>query len=454
LIYENHTVVADPWLTSYGEPEILEVGDYSVKCLDAYGAVLYQGYFGIDGYYNGFGFTIPYPEGTETIQITFGDQVLYSRSPSQNMPSLSNINIQTTGENTYRITWEISDLDGDQITSMVQYSYDAGETWITLCPETVEDYCDADLTGLPGGSCTVKVYSTDGVNTVNKVSNIFNVAKNQPIASIFYPLSNITYPEGANTLEGLVYDIEDGVIPNPSWTSSIDGNLGTGSTIEAELSAGTHIITLTGTDTDGNTVQIQTTVNVASYEATITNHVICGGVDNGTPANIGDTFEPSTTVISYLTLVNASIGDQINWIYTGPNSLTYTDSLILEESGDWNIYSTLDLTQVTPEQALGNWTIEIYLNSELAANDHFTVEEPLTGFTWWGGFIGIAIIAALIAGGYILLKRRKKPETPTQLETPQTQQQTQPHCPDCDKPATWIPQYQRWYCYDCKKYLE
>jgi len=337
---------------------------------------------------------------------------------------------------------------------MVQYSYDDGETWITLYPETEENTCEADLSGLPGGSCTVKVYSTDGINTVNTVSSQFNVAKNKPIASIFYPLSNITYPEGTNTLEGLVYDIEDGVILNPSWTSSIDGSLGTGSTVNTELSKGTHIITLTGTDTDGNTVQTQTTVNIASHEATITSHLTCGNIENGAPANIRDTFEPSTQVISYLTLVNASAGDQINWVYNGPNSLTYTDNLILEETGDWNIYSTLDLTQATPEQTIGDWTIQIYLNDELTASDYFTVEEPLTGFTWWGGFIGLAVIAALITGGYTLLKRRRKTEPPTPSMTPQTQQQNQPNCPTCGQPATWIPQYQRWYCYDCQKYLE
>jgi len=27
-------------------------------------------------------------------------------------------------------------------------------------------------------------------------------------------------------------------------------------------------------------------------------------------------------------------------------------------------------------------------------------------------------------------------------------------CPYCGKPATWIPQYQRWYCYNCGKYID
>lgn len=34
---------------------------------------------------------------------------------------------------------------------------------------------------------------------------------------------------------------------------------------------------------------------------------------------------------------------------------------------------------------------------------------------------------------------------------PPAQPQT-PLCPHCGKPLTWIPQYKRWYCYNCQKY--
>jgi sporulation protein YlmC with PRC-barrel domain len=27
-------------------------------------------------------------------------------------------------------------------------------------------------------------------------------------------------------------------------------------------------------------------------------------------------------------------------------------------------------------------------------------------------------------------------------------------CPYCGRPATWIEQYQRWYCYHCKRYID
>ena len=32
-------------------------------------------------------------------------------------------------------------------------------------------------------------------------------------------------------------------------------------------------------------------------------------------------------------------------------------------------------------------------------------------------------------------------------------QSTQPLCPTCGKPLKWIPKYQRWYCYNDKKYV-
>ncbi len=34
-----------------------------------------------------------------------------------------------------------------------------------------------------------------------------------------------------------------------------------------------------------------------------------------------------------------------------------------------------------------------------------------------------------------------------------SEQSTQPLCPTCNQPLTWIPQYKRWYCYNEKKYV-
>lgn len=51
-------------------------------------------------------------------------------------------------------------------------------------------------------------------------------------------------------------------------------------------------------------------------------------------------------------------------------------------------------------------------------------------------------------GDFVLLKQR-----PTEALGAQGPQPAQtPLCPTCNGLLTWIPQYQRWYCYKCKKY--
>jgi len=47
-----------------------------------------------------------------------------------------------------------------------------------------------------------------------------------------------------------------------------------------------------------------------------------------------------------------------------------------------------------------------------------------------------------------------KEEQPIQaVPTEEKKPSMQPTCPSCGKPLTWIPQYSRWYCYNEKKYV-
>lgn len=60
------------------------------------------------------------------------------------------------------------------------------------------------------------------------------------------------------------------------------------------------------------------------------------------------------------------------------------------------------------------------------------------------------------ASDFIILKPSVHSEVqtqqPTQAAQQQPQQKTQPLCPTCNRPLTYIQQYQRWYCYNEKKY--
>jgi sporulation protein YlmC with PRC-barrel domain len=57
------------------------------------------------------------------------------------------------------------------------------------------------------------------------------------------------------------------------------------------------------------------------------------------------------------------------------------------------------------------------------------------------------------ASDFIILKPKMAQQVSASQPQQQTAQSTQPLCPTCSRPLTWIPQYQRWYCYNDKKYV-
>lgn len=58
------------------------------------------------------------------------------------------------------------------------------------------------------------------------------------------------------------------------------------------------------------------------------------------------------------------------------------------------------------------------------------------------------------AGDYVILKpSATQPTSVTQpAQAAEAAQSSQPTCQTCGDPLSYIQQYQRWYCYKCKKY--
>jgi len=93
----------------------------------------------------------------------------------------------------------------------------------------------------------------DSFGFIDKTSISHNsVLCNNPSPSIISPIQNSTFAEGERIyFNGEATDEEDGIVINSSliWNSSIDGNLGIGSSIShSNLSLGNHTITLKATD--------------------------------------------------------------------------------------------------------------------------------------------------------------------------------------------------------------
>jgi hypothetical protein len=86
-----------------------------------------------------------------------------------------------------------------------------------------------------------------------------------PTVSIETPVAGATLSQGTPVIfSGVAADVDDGnLTARIVWSSSIDGHIGTGGLLHKDLSAGTHTITATVTDSDGNKRTAQVTILVA-----------------------------------------------------------------------------------------------------------------------------------------------------------------------------------------------
>ena len=91
-------------------------------------------------------------------------------------------------------------------------------------------------------------------------------ANSAPSVSISSPLNSASYASGATvTFTGSATDTQDGLLTSAlSWTSNLDGTIGAGGSFTRVLSAGTHTIKATATDSGALSTVRQVTVVVAS----------------------------------------------------------------------------------------------------------------------------------------------------------------------------------------------
>jgi hypothetical protein len=157
---------------------------------------------------------------------------------------------------TTTIRWQASDLDGDPLLYIVQYSPDLGATWRALATNVPTVTLTVDTAALPGSSQgLVRVIATDGLNTgMDQSDAAFTVPTHPPSPYIATPLPGTRLPLGAAIyLSGGATDAEDGPLDGLAltWWSDRDGFLGDGPDLPAPaLSPGRHLITLRATDSD------------------------------------------------------------------------------------------------------------------------------------------------------------------------------------------------------------
>jgi len=115
-----------------------------------------------------------------------------------------------------------------------------------------------------------------------------------PTVSISSPGNNASFAQGTSiTFAGSASDTQDGSLTGAlRWTSNIDGAIGNGGSFSRTLSAGTHTITASVTDSGGMSSASSRTVTVTATAPS------GGGTDPGTTGGTGGTGATSGATLS------------------------------------------------------------------------------------------------------------------------------------------------------------
>ncbi len=244
-------------------------GTYSIRFFDAGGALLQNYAFSptweeYPGQQGGISERPPWVIGTTQIAIWHNETALVTRTVSAHAPTVSMdspVGGETFGGATLDVAWTGNDVDpGDTLTYRLDYSRDGGATWQGISPSLHHPTATLDLSILPGTTQgKLRVTASDGVRTAAAATDgVFTVTDKTPEIIHLEPVSGTVYIEGQTvTFRGGAFDPDDNVLSGDhlTWTSSLMGTLGTGTLLQRiDLVVGTHLITLTATDSQGHAV--------------------------------------------------------------------------------------------------------------------------------------------------------------------------------------------------------
>jgi len=199
-----------------------------------------------------------------------------------------------------------------------------------------------------------------------------------PTANITSPSGGSSYTEGETiTFSGTGSDPEDGTLTGSSlvWTSSIDGQIGTGiSFTRNDLSVGIHTVTLIATDNDG-----ETGVDSVSFTVTLIQSA------PSAPTNVATTAGDGQATISWDS-VSGATSYNIYWSTTTGVSKTFNEGKIsgITTTSYTHAGRENDTTYYYVVTAVNNYG-ESADSSEVNATP-YSLSIPTDGLmSWWPG---------------------------------------------------------------------
>jgi hypothetical protein len=185
---------------------------------------------------------VPFPRGALGIRVSLDGVALLERVvPAQPLEVDAGWpKALVTGPN--ELAWKAS---SEGCLAVLGFSSDGGKTWSPLSLPTAEPVITFDGTYLQGGLGVLELQVSDGLRTVSVRSDSYDIESKGWVLWLLSPPDGAVLPAGRPVrLAGQSVHIEEGVTSfDLDWSSSIDGPLGAGASLDRDLSAGEHHLT-------------------------------------------------------------------------------------------------------------------------------------------------------------------------------------------------------------------
>lgn len=254
------------------------------------------------------------------------------------------------------------------------------------------------LTTLSPGTHSITATATDSApaSASDSVTITINApANNAPLVNISGPVSGSSFLTGVTiAFTGSASDTEDGSLSGSiTWTSSIDGTIGSGASFGTSLSEGTHTITASVTDSGGLSATYSITVTVAPPANTAPLISITGPATltytsgnniqfTGTATDTQDGTISSNIVWS--SDVDGTIGTGAIVSTSSLSENTHIVTATITDSGGLSASDTITIIVTAPAPpTVSSATLYVYVNSAGGSNT-ITVQRVLESWTEGG----------------------------------------------------------------------
>ena len=211
---------------------------------------------------------VPYDEEARVVRVGVGAEPMFELAVPDAPPSVEWSAAEEV-DGRLRLSWAAKTSGDAPLLHMVYLTSADSRTRLPVLAWTTEQAVELDGTGLPGGDVDLILVTTDGFYTTESRVTLRRPPQ-PPVLVVLSPGDgDVIAADVPTSFAAVASDPDSGFQPLRflEWSSSLDGPLGCGASLQATLSRGLHEITLVGTADDR---QGSTRISVAvGLEATV-----------------------------------------------------------------------------------------------------------------------------------------------------------------------------------------